>query len=402
MPTVLELLTKKFPQARKTTLREMIADKRVMLGDVPIKSFNQVIEDEAKFSVRDRAKKAKTISPDDSSLDDSSPSADAANSSKRPLQKPLPRKVRQNRQDDDQAYGPTSQERTADRDFQHRKVENENQFSSRQSPRQAEARLPMIYEDGELFVINKPPGLMTSSGENDRRPTAIGILRDHFSRDRRVQVGLIHRLDKDASGLLVFSKTPNAFRDLKRQFADKSAGREYVAYVESSGPVKPVAGRIESRLVELMDGRVVTTTKDEKGDQAILDYRVAEQKGRFAKLTVRLNTGRKHQIRVQLAKRGWPIVGDVMYHPDFAEKPDPAIRLMLCARRLELTHPITGEPLLFETEIPPEIEMWWSNPLLATLKPIRVNSTQPIKPKPKLIGPEKSPQTKKRKWTKRN
>ena len=61
MPTVLELLTKKFPQARKTTLREMIADKRVMLGDVPIKSFNQVIEDEAKFSVRDRAKKAKTI-----------------------------------------------------------------------------------------------------------------------------------------------------------------------------------------------------------------------------------------------------------------------------------------------------------------------------------------------------
>ena len=283
MPTtVLAILESRFPEARKTTLREMISDKRVWIGKAVAKSFNQPVQDGESLVVRDRPKKL-------------------------------------------------SNHDALQRSFE------------------------LIYEDEDLFVIDKPAGLITSSGQRDKRPTAIGILNRHFENYREIDVGLIHRLDKDASGLLVFSKHAEAFHDLKRQFADKSAGREYFAIVERAQPVKPATGRLESYLVELTDGRVVITTNKHKGDHAILDYECVEERGKFAQVKVRLFTGRKHQIRVQLSARGWPIMGDAMYH----EMPTAAPRLLLHARRLELTHPATGKALVFESPIPKEVVAWW-------------------------------------------
>jgi RluA family pseudouridine synthase len=172
-----------------------------------------------------------------------------------------------------------------------------------------------------------------------------------------VRVGLIHRLDRDASGLLVFSKTHEAYVSLKRQFFEHSVERVYTAVAE--GVPTPRAGRVESRLVERADGTVYSTRQPGKGERAVTDYEVVEERNRRSLIRVSLHTGRKHQIRVHLSQRGSPIVGDTMYArlegPPTRKGPSrPATpeRLMLAATRLSLTHPRTGARMTFERPAP--------------------------------------------------
>ena len=235
-------------------------------------------------------------------------------------------------------------------------------------------RLDVLYEDDDLLVVDKPPGLLTSTVPREPRPTLLAAVRDYLAGKgtphTRPRVGLIHRLDRDASGLLVFSKTHDAYRSLKRQFFEHTVERVYTAVVE--GVPTPRAGRIESRLVERADGTVYSTKLAGEGERAITDYEVVEERAGRSLVRVTLYTGRKHQIRVHLSQRGAPIVGDKMYgrtpaakNPkaakaatrdaaksagDAAREPPP--RLMLAATRLSLTHPTTGERLTFERPMP--------------------------------------------------
>ena len=229
-------------------------------------------------------------------------------------------------------------------------------------PRAAAARLDVLYEDDDLLVVDKPPGLLTSTVPRERRPTLLAMVRAHAEaeagRGRSPRVGLIHRLDRDASGLLVFSKTHEAYVSLKRQFFEHTVERVYTAVAE--GVPTPRAGKVESRLVERADGTVYSTRQGGKGERAVTEYEVVEERNRRCLLRVKLHTGRKHQIRVHLRERGSPIVGDTMYGrtesspvPKGRPKPPAPERLMLAATRLSLDHPRTGERMTFERPAPP-------------------------------------------------
>lgn len=219
----------------------------------------------------------------------------------------------------------------------------------RSTAKKIDPRLRIVYEDLDLIVVDKPAGLLTSTVARERRPTLLAAVRAHVAKsDARARVGLIHRLDRDASGLLVFSKNNQAYRSLKSQFFHHSVTREYAAVVD--GTPTPLKGRIESRLAERADGVVHTTTRLNHGQIAITDYEVLKAEAGKSFLRVTLHTGRKHQIRVHLAGRGVPIVGDQVYGPS-AHKLG---RLMLTATRLVIQHPRTGKPSEFVLPLPRE------------------------------------------------
>jgi 23S rRNA pseudouridine1911/1915/1917 synthase len=208
-----------------------------------------------------------------------------------------------------------------------------------------DAPLDIVFEDEDVLVVNKPAGLLTSTVPGERRPTLLAQVRQHiFAQSRTALVGLIHRLDRDASGLLVFSKNNGAYQDLKDQLFRRTMGRVYMAVVD--GTPKPASGRIEMKLVEWADGKVRPTTRGDSGEHASTDYETVATGGGRALLRVTLETGRKHQIRVHMAEKGYPIVGDPLYNPRKGGE------LMLCAAELSFRHPRTGEVKRFQVAPP--------------------------------------------------
>jgi len=204
--------------------------------------------------------------------------------------------------------------------------------------------LVLVYEDAELLVVDKPPGLLTSTVPREKRQTALAIVTAYLAGDKKSRVGLIHRLDRDASGLLVFAKSLAAFDSLKAQFYHHSVGRVYEARVH--GVPRAKSGTIESHLVESKDGQVFVTRDERKGQHAITHYDVVESADGFSRLRVKLETGRKHQIRVHLSGRGHPIVGDTVYGP----QPLALEGLQLRAIELDLDHPRTGKRMQFRVK----------------------------------------------------
>jgi len=201
--------------------------------------------------------------------------------------------------------------------------------------------LQLVYEDEDLLVVDKPAGLLTSTVAREKRPTALAIVRAYV-RDHspKVRVGLIHRLDRDASGLLVFSKSTQAYESLKSQFYHRTAGRVYLA-ITAIRP-EPMCGTIESSLVEWADGTVHSTRQAGKGEPAITHYELIEDRQERHLLRITLQTGRKHQIRAHLKERGWPIVGDKQYGGT------PADRLMLAAVELSFDPIRGGKRMVFQ------------------------------------------------------
>ncbi len=209
----------------------------------------------------------------------------------------------------------------------------------------------LILDDPDFLVVDKPAGLLASTVPNEKRPTAWKKVQRHLGlTEPRATPGLVHRLDRDASGLLVFSKNPEAYDSLKLQFFRHDVERVYMAVTH--GVPTPAEGRITSMLVELPDGQVRTSRRPNAGQKAITDYKTVERGGGMAGLRVQLETGRKHQIRAHLAERAVPIVGDRVYG-----RPDGAPRLMLAAVRLGFTHPRTGRPVLAEIAVPSEFPL---------------------------------------------
>jgi 23S rRNA pseudouridine1911/1915/1917 synthase len=275
--TLLDLLIRRFPNAKKQTLRRMVEQRRVRVDGKPALSVKQPIDENQKIIIDDRPK----------------------------------------------PVGPES----------------------------IPPPFPIVFEDPDLLIIDKPAGLLTSTVPHERRPTALALARDYVGHhDPRPRAGLIHRLDRDASGLLVFSKNHEAFRSLKEQFFKHTVERIYTAVVH--GRLNPARGRIHTRLVELTDGSVRSTKRPDHGEDAISEYQVIRTAGKLSLVRVTLHTGRKHQIRVHLSERGAAILGDSVYAPkDVPQAP----RLLLMASELSLDHPRSGERMHFKLKLIPEI-----------------------------------------------
>ena len=206
----------------------------------------------------------------------------------------------------------------------------------------------LVYEDDDVLVVDKPAGLLTIATETERSRTLYALLRAYANNKKPAEkVFVVHRLDREASGLLVFAKNIEAKERLQDQFKDHSAGRRYVAAVE--GRVAHDTFTIRSHLSENSAFRVYSTQKPRAGKLAITHVRVLKRRPKSTLLEVRLETGRKHQIRVHLADRGHPIIGDMVY----GSRINPIRRLALHGASLEFRHPATGKRMHFESK-PPE------------------------------------------------
>jgi len=208
-------------------------------------------------------------------------------------------------------------------------------------------RIHVVYEDDAVIVVEKPAGLLTMATDKEKSRTVYALLRESANRKRPAEkIFIVHRLDREASGLLVFAKTIEAKERLQDQFKDHSAGRKYVAVVE--GRVSPEKFTIQSYLAENAAFRVYSTKKKALGKIAITHVRVIRTNPNASLIEVRLETGRKHQIRVHLAERGHPIVGDKMYGSGL----NRLRRLALHAAELGFRHPVTGRVMRFEGPVP--------------------------------------------------
>ena len=206
---------------------------------------------------------------------------------------------------------------------------------------------PLLYEDEELLVIDKPPGLLTMGTDKERMRTAYFQLTEYMrskSRSGKGRIFIVHRLDRDASGVLVFAKTEEIKVKLQEDWG--KAEKKYYAIVE--GKPKKAEDEIESFLTEDKFRRVYSTHKSATSKLAVTKYRVLKSGAKFSLLEVSILTGRKNQIRVHLADLGHPIVGDKKYK----STADPARRLGLHAFSLEFDHPRTGQKTTFTSEMP--------------------------------------------------
>ncbi|AMV72940.1 hypothetical protein JCM30471_35840 [Desulfuromonas carbonis] len=208
--------------------------------------------------------------------------------------------------------------------------------------------MEILYEDRDILVVVKPAGLLTIGSEREKRRTAHYLLNDYVRKGdpkSRHRVFVVHRLDQETSGLLLFARSEAVKTFLQQDW--ETTEKHYVAVVH--GAVSPAAGTISSCLAENRAQRVYSTTEPGQGKLAHTAYRVLQQGRGCSLLDIHLLTGRKHQIRVHFAELGHPLVGDRKYGADSAP------RLALHARSLTFTHPGNGRLLSFDTGIPEEL-----------------------------------------------
>lgn len=205
--------------------------------------------------------------------------------------------------------------------------------------------LNIVYEDDSVIVVNKREGLLSVSTARVRERTAYHILDDYLKKSGPGnRVFVLHRLDRETSGLMMFAKTRAVQEKMQRDWNGMIVERAYVAVVE--GCPEKESGVLVTNLRENAAARVYVV--GEGGKEAVTRYRVLDACGRYALLELSLETGRKNQIRAQLEYIGHPVAGDYKY----GAETDPAGRLMLHARRLHFIHPETGEVMRFDTRIP--------------------------------------------------
>ena len=210
--------------------------------------------------------------------------------------------------------------------------------------------LDIVYEDEDIAVINKPQGMVVHPAPGNYEHTLVNALLYHFktlSQDGSVRPGIVHRIDKDTSGLLVVAKNDKAHANLASQIAEHSARRTYIALLE--GNLKAEEGTISTFLDRDKNDRKKFAVSD-KGKQAITHYRVLKHFKDYTLCEFVLQTGRTHQIRVHAKFNLHPIVGDKTY--GHAKQKFNLEGQLLHAQKLDLVHPTTGEKMHFECEIP--------------------------------------------------
>ena len=234
-------------------------------------------------------------------------------------------------------------------------IETEGRSAAQPGP------LAVIYHDPDLLVLDKPPGLVVHPGAGNRDGTLLNRLLAYDPGLRSVpRAGLVHRLDKNTSGLMLVARSLHAHTGLVAQIKARRVERVYEAVVIGSPPSRATVdapiGRDRMRRTRMAVAP--------KGKHAVTHYRVVERYRRHARLEVALETGRTHQIRVHLAHAGHPIVGDATYGAhrtgtraaDAPNTPSAFPRQALHARRLSLGHPVSGRALSFESMLPPDMQ----------------------------------------------
>lgn len=208
-------------------------------------------------------------------------------------------------------------------------------------------RISLVYEDNDIIVINKGSGILSVSTDNKKDGTAYSILRDYLKKkDPKLMLFVVHRLDRDTSGLMMFAKNVEAKEAMQHNWNNMVIGRKYVAVTE--GKVEQEAGTIRSYLAETSQFEVYSTQNPEEGQLAVTRYKRLATKNGYSLMELSLDTGRKNQIRVHMKDIGHPIVGDRKY----GAKNNPIHRLGLHAQTLHFAHPITKKEMLFETPVP--------------------------------------------------
>jgi 23S rRNA pseudouridine1911/1915/1917 synthase len=230
------------------------------------------------------------------------------------------------------------------------------------APEKMEARaesipISVVYEDENILIVNKARGMVVHPAPGHSGGTLVNALLSHC-KDLSgiggvIRPGIVHRLDKDTSGLLIAAKNDRAHSALSAQLKKRTLHREYIALVH--GRVEPAAGKIIAPV-----GRHPVKRKKmavtEKGREAISRYRLIRYYGNFSLLKVKLETGRTHQIRVHMAYLGHPIVGDSLYGPGSSSELPPELvsPQALHARKIIFKHPVTGTRMEFSAHLPPE------------------------------------------------
>ena len=207
--------------------------------------------------------------------------------------------------------------------------------------------LAVLHEDEDLIVVLKSHGLLTVATERERETTAQAHLNEYLAQKGEERIHVVHRLDRETSGVLVFAKNFSTREALKEQFAVHAVDRVYIAIVE--GALEPREGTIRSHLRERRDLRMESVKPSHPDAKAaVTHYRTIQSKGPYSMLEITLETGRKNQIRTHLSEAGHPVVGDRLY----GSAVNPIGRLGLHAKLLGFDHPTTGKHLVFTAPVP--------------------------------------------------
>lgn len=203
-------------------------------------------------------------------------------------------------------------------------------------------KLEIIYEDRHIIAIDKPEGLLSVAANFQKEATAHTLVKSHCEK----KVYVVHRIDQDTSGVMLFALSEEAYKGLKALFEKHDIERSYCAIVE--GKLVPPKGKWTSYLFEDAAYRVHSTDDEEQGRIAVTHYTVEDTSPRYSRLKLTLETGRKNQIRVQCQDAGHPIAGDKKY----GAATDPIKRLCLHAASIGFVHPVTGKQMRFTSPIP--------------------------------------------------
>lgn len=207
----------------------------------------------------------------------------------------------------------------------------------------------VLFEDEHIIVVNKPSGLLTIATEKEKEKTLYHMVREYLvSSNKNAKVFIVHRLDKDTSGIVVLAKDEVTKNQLQEKWNEYVSLREYVAVVHH------LLEKKEDRIVQYLKEtktNLVYPTKDKDGKEAITRYKVIKENDDYSLVSVWIETGRKNQIRVAFSTMGNPIVGDKKY----GEK-DNEMRLFLHANRLKIYYPVLKKEILFETQTPNEFK----------------------------------------------
>ncbi|MCI8460555.1 MAG: RluA family pseudouridine synthase [Bacilli bacterium] len=208
----------------------------------------------------------------------------------------------------------------------------------------------ILFEDEHIIVVNKPSGLLTIATAKEKEKTLYHIVRDYLiSKNRNARVFIVHRLDKDTSGIVVLAKDEKTKNKLQENWNEYVTIREYVAVVH--GKLNKESDRIVQRLKETRTN-LVYVSRDSEGKEAITNYKVIKENDNYSMVSINIETGRKNQIRVAFNTLRHPIVGDKKY----GDVRDKESRLYLHANRLKMYYPEIKKEILFETQTPNEFK----------------------------------------------
>ncbi len=221
--------------------------------------------------------------------------------------------------------------------------------------------LSILYEDDDLVAIDKPAGMVVHAGAGVHTGTLVNALLGRFDALSGVagelRPGIVHRLDRFTSGVLLVAKNDQAHRNLAAQFANRQVEKVYLALVH--GSVKADTGRIDRPIARDPVRRARMTARLAKGRAAWSEYRVLRRLRGFTLLAVKIGTGRTHQIRVHLSSIGHPVAGDTLYGAPSTVKGMPLLgRYFLHSHHIRFRLPSTGEEISIESPLPPELETW--------------------------------------------